>query len=465
MLPPRVLACFAESVRYLRARAAATIALSAGVVLALISVCCGMGVVMTPWLLCELLALTLATATGAAALRSRTWLFACAILLFAVLLAASVGWLSFLALGTDAPRIGELGPGLAPRLGSPGALLALVSSVAVLVFVLPFLYAPLILIESRSGFSGAVLESARLVARGGVAPHAALSLAAHALQTAPIWIAGLCAVLLAEDELFPLWMLFALPLLSLTIPLGQGMLVAAYVQRRAELDGAPRGSARRGGQSRALLALWAVLVAAPLLSFGMLGASLVRPSRLAIGELPRGPELVAELRARDQEQVIHPEGTALEIGCSSRSVTIAASDGGGAGALPLRSALPIESLRVVRLRDRYGVRVMQGGRAYTTWIDRAGVRQDDDLRARLLDRVPSWALLAMLASMIATASVLLPVLASFAEVRRMSEAKVAIASEELAAVRNRTSARAYVAALALAPLALLSLHFGFQSLF
>ena len=66
--------------------------------------------------------------------------------------------------------------------------------------------------------------------------------------------------------------------------------------------------------------------------------------------------------------------------------------------------------------------MIQGGSAYTTWIDRAGVRQDDDLRARLLDRVPSWALLAMLASLLSTASVLLPVLASFAEVRRMSAA-------------------------------------------
>ena len=201
-------------------------------------------------------------ATGVAVPRSRAWIGACAILLFAVLLAASVGWLSFLALGTDAPRVGELG-GLALAPLESGRAAVAGQQPGVLVFVLPFLYAPMILIESRARFSGAVLESARLVARGGVLPHAALSIVANALQTAPVWIAGLCAALLAEDELFPLWTLFALPLLSLSIPLGQGMLVSAYAERRAELEARRDGKTQRGGHSRALLALWAVLVAAP----------------------------------------------------------------------------------------------------------------------------------------------------------------------------------------------------------
>jgi hypothetical protein len=101
-----------------------------------------------------------------------------------------------------------------------------------------------------------------------------------------------------------------------------------------------------------------------------------------------------------------------------------------------------------------------------TWIDRSGVRLDDDLRARLLDRVPIWALLLMLASLFSTASALLPVLASLAELHRLYalESGPRPAPRTLSELRARTFSRAFGLALLLVPLALLSLYWSVRGL-
>ena len=468
---PRLLTSVAGSLRLLRARPLATIALGAGIVLALLSVCCGIGVVMAPWLLCELLALQLGQATARAVPHRRAWISAGFILLGAVLLTASVGWLSWLGLGTgDAqPAADMAGAGLLARMAGAGSLLAAASALIALLFVLPFLYAPLILLESRAGLGGAVLESARLVSRGGVIAHVLLSLVVNVVQVLPALLAALTASWLVQDELAPLWVLFSVPLLSLSVPLGQGMLVSAYVERSAEVANVPAAALHAESSwrpARRLLAFWALLVVAPVLSFALLGASLVRPSRVPPGRVPEAAETVAALRPVTRVQRVHPPGTALEIETGPRAVKVSASDGGGAGELPLRSRAPIEAVRIVRVRERYGLELMQAGKPFVTWIDRAGVRQDDDLRARLIDRVPTWALLVMLAALLSTGSALLPVLAALAELRRHSARDSAErgADDALPAGRRRITRRAYAAALALLPLAALSLYWGARAL-
>jgi hypothetical protein len=468
---PQLGASLSGSLRLLRERLAATIALGAGIVLALLSVCCGIGVVMAPWLLCELLALQLGQAGGRPLPHSRAWISAGVILLGAVLLTASVGWLSWLGLSADGqtPLPTPAEPASLVPIGSAGDLLAVASALVSLLFVLPFLYAPLILLESRDGPIGAVLESARLVARGGALAHVLLSLCVNAVQVLPALLAALSAGLLLQDELGPLWVLFSLPLLSISVPVGQGMLVSAYAERRAEVASVPEAALR--GESgwrpaRRLIAIWTLLVTAPVLSFAMLGASLVRPSRLPEGRAPDSAETVAALRPITGKHSIHPPGSALEIEVDARAVRVGASDGGGAGRLTLRSDAPIEALRVVRVRELYGIEVMQRGEPSLTFIDRAGVRQDDDLRARLLDRVPSWALLAMLASLLSTACVLLPVLAALADLRRLYARSAAERGppEALAAERRRMMRRSVALALALGPLAALSFYWGTHAL-
>src|SRR5690606_12565882 len=78
-----------------RSRALAMIALGSAVVLGLVSVCCGIGVFTTPWLLCELLAMQLAEALGAPIARGSSWIYAGMILAGAVLFTAAVGWLTW----------------------------------------------------------------------------------------------------------------------------------------------------------------------------------------------------------------------------------------------------------------------------------------------------------------------------------------------------------------------------------
>jgi hypothetical protein len=448
-LPPRLGASLRRSVRLLLGRFLATSALGAAIVLALVAVCFGMGIVLAPWLLCELLGLQLGEALGQPIARSRSWLAASFVLLGAVLLTALVGWLTGLGLGDEAAG------------GLWGGLLAIASAVVSLAFVLPFLYAPLISIEAGAGLGRAVLESARLVSSGGALRHFSLSLGAHALTAAPPLLAALAAVLSSQSESAPTWAVLSLPLLSFTVPLGQGMVVSAYVERRQPFAAA-RPALAAARPPPLLIALWVALVAAPLLSFSMLGVSFVRPSRLSEGALPEGGETIASFAPLRGQPRVQPSGSALEIRASTTEVQVVTGDGGGVGRLPLRSHAPIEALRVVRARDSYGLELVQAGRAYSTVIDRSGVRLDDDLHARLLDRVPTWALLLMLLSLLSTATVLLPVLAALGELRR-SELQ-ALGPSELSQRRTRTIARSFAAAAPLVPLAALSLYWALHSL-
>jgi hypothetical protein len=463
---PQVGASLAHSARILIGRPSVTIALGAGVVLALLSLCCGIGVVMAPWLLCELNSMQLGEALGRPIAHNRTWIGACLIQLGAVVLTASVGWLSWLGFGTEATPIALTQSVELSTLVRPGGLLAIASALVSLVFVLPFVYAPLILIEARASLGGAVLESALLVARGGVLPHLALSLAANSVQVSPLIVAAAIAVISYDAELVPILAACSVPLLSVSVPLGQGMVVSAYGARREAVADSRRTRAA-GHPTAPLLAVWALIVSAPVLSFGLLGASLVRPSCLPAGVLPERAEPIATFVPLKREQRVQPAGTALEIVASPRGVSVVASDGGGAGRLPLHGSEPIEAVRVARVRELYAIEVMQAGTKWLTWIDRSGVRQDDDLRARLLDHVPSWALWLMIGSLLATASALLPVLVSLAELRRLYAADPGTRPppREMSERRARTLYRAFAIAALLAPLAVFSLYWGMRSAF
>jgi hypothetical protein len=148
------------------------------------------------------------------------------------------------------------------------------------------------------------------------------------------------------------------------------------------------------------------------------------------------------------------------------AVQVVASDGGGAGPLPLRRDEPIQAARIVRVRERYGIEVMQGGRHFATWIDRAGVRLDDDLQARLIDRVPDWALFGMLGALLATATALLPVLGMLGELRRLYTLPPGARPQPqaLSAQRERTLRNAALTGAALLPLGAFSLYWGARSL-
>jgi hypothetical protein len=464
---PTILGNLRGALGLLGAHPVICLSLGAGITLSLLSLCCGIGVVMAPWLACELLAVQLATQLGEPIERIRSWLSAGIVLLGAVVLVASVGWLTLLGLGTQPLGLIESGLGTRPpwtEMRSGGAWLSLASAVVALVFVLPFLYTPHILLRTRATLGACVLESARLVARTPLA-HLVLSLAANAVQIGPVVVAAVVATWLQGSDSGPLFMVASLPLLSLSVPLGQAMIVHAYGERDHRL--ARLGRDRLAGRPPwSLVVLWSAIVAAPILAFGMVGASLARPSRVAEGSLPGDAVLLDVIVRVERPQRLAIEGTALELAIDARHATVRASDGGGAGRLPLRATDPIESVRVARRRDQIGIELTQAGLASTTFIDRAGVRLDDDLQTRLFDRVPEWAVISMLIGLLLTAACLLPVMGALGELRRQYSEQPGSrpTPRELLALRARTLQRATLVGGLLLPLGLTSLYWGVSSL-
>jgi hypothetical protein len=80
--------------------------------------------------------------------------------------------------------------------------------------------------------------------------------------------------------------------------------------------------------------------------------------------------------------------------------------------------------------------------------------------------VPTWALLAMLVSLLSTASVLLPVLAALAELRRQHAQAADDQARDAALLARRAQIVrwSYAAAVVLVPLAGLSMYWGTRAL-
>jgi len=195
----------------------------------------------------------------------------------------------------------------------------------------------------------------------------------------------------------PQALLIATPLLCITIPLGQGMVTWIYTHFRADPTNpttSPAGLPHTPRTEAALLTIsrwvrvWTFVVVLPIAAVVGVGLSLVRPSALSPGNAPRNGELIADLvPLAGQTKRAALDNTSLELSVSPEQLAIAAADGGGTGELTLHDSAPITRVRVIRVRDAFAIEVLQGELSSSTWIDRAGVRLDDDLRARLMDRV------------------------------------------------------------------------------
>lgn len=447
-----LLACVRGSAALFRQRPTLMISLGGAVVLGLVAACCGVGALIAPLFLCELLALQLAHARAsvrepggggvvASVVRHRGWIAACVVLLGAVVLTASVAWLVGLGLGTEIVDDAAAWPG-------PAWLLVPASALIALVFVLPFLYAPLFLIEEASPLQSALLASARLVQGAGALKQLGLSCVANLVQVAPLIIGSVLAHAFAGPHQGSFWALLGLPLMAITVPLGQGMITWSFALRSAQAS-ARKPRASLPPRARLAMALWASILIAPLLAFATLGASLVRPSRLPAGVLPVDIEPMGVLELGPETSSMVIRATALTVRASQTRVRVEASDGGGAGRLPLRSRAKIDRVRIGRTRDRYAIAVEQGARRSITYVDRAGVRLDDDLRARLTDRVDPLDLALMVLALISTAAAQLPLLAAAGRVLAAYDPSDAASHASLVRGANRL----LVVGLLLAPLA------------
>ena len=387
-----------RSAGYLRALPVLSLALGGSIVLSTAAVCFGFGAIAAPWFHCELFASQLAAATGRRPSRRASWIGAGLFLLGAVLMVASAAWVGTQGLGSGVSVVER--PGASEGADLRIAIMATAGGLLALVFILPFLYAPLILIDRGGRIGAAAMSSARLVLGEGFLSHLGLSLSSHGVQAAPVLLAGAISILAVGREAVPLAVLAALPLLSLTIPLGQGMIVAAWAERRGRVP-APAATPTGPRPGRALVAALILLFLAPVLSFVLVGASVARPSRPQPIAAPAGEMVIDRALSEIPLEVVVPD-TALLLRAGVHGVSVVAFDGGGAGTLPRSSPAPIRRLQVVRVQSAYALVLVLDDGPRVSWIDRAGVRLDDGLTARLADRLPPWLPLLMAFVLLAT---------------------------------------------------------------
>ncbi|HEY8431638.1 MAG TPA: hypothetical protein VIL20_24830 [Sandaracinaceae bacterium] len=461
--PLSLRALFAASWRMLRLHPVVSGGLGCAVVLSFASIVFGIGVVVTPWFVCEIFALQLAILSGRPTVRTRAWIGAGLVASCMGGLVAAATWVAALAIGPDVSTADSaMGPLPWPEALRRVGLIAGVTALTV-GFIAPFAYAPLILIERGGRIGEAVLESAWLVGRGGLARHWALVFLAHLLPFAPAIVAAVAVARTFERAATPVGVLLGLPLLPFTIPFGQGLLSAAYAARRHELP--DRRWTR--AESSAPLALRTVLVAAvlaPLASVAMLAVGALRPS------LPEQREgrgiLVAEQGIEGRARVLVP-GTTLEVLVDGREVAVRAGDGGGTGVLGAPWPRPVERVRVLRRRDTYDVELASGEARWVVRVDRAGVRVDDPIGRRLGQRLPWWALSSIALAFLLGALLLARGLGPLGAIRRAygAPADARASLPTLRAERSAALRRAWIVAAILAPAGALALVGGSYAIF
>jgi hypothetical protein len=295
-------------------------------------------------------------------------------------------------------------------LSPSGVAAALLGSAASWLLLTPLLYAPIMLLEHAVSPELALAHSAHTVLRAGLLANARLACAVFCVQHAPFALAAWLVSI--DDGRASLWAFCVAPLVCVSVPLGQGMLVSAYVQaseRRAPETALP-------ATFRRWIRVWSLLIVLPIVSLVLLELGLSRPARIAQAapeNIPAG-EIVHMVVPGEQPQSLELPASALSLQVSTTQVSVTASDGGGVGQLPLAAAAPITRVRVVRVRDSFAIELTQGARTYLTRVDRAGVRLDDDLPARLRDRSRPWQWLFLLCTLLFTVVSSAPVLAELA---------------------------------------------------
>jgi hypothetical protein len=360
-------------------------------------------------------------------------------------------------------------------LKSLGVLL-LAGSLAIALSV-HFQHAPAILIERGGGVHAALLESARLVAETGAFRTWLTSFAAHGLQTAPALAAVALAATHASLRGTLLWGIALLPAVAVSLVVGQGMVVASYLPLRSLVTD-PAQVPAEASLSKSGTFLWSLLLAGVLAGPLLVSAALTKPAQPAAGALPSDTHLLLDLEARDAPVERYIPDTALRLRVDARSVSVAASDGGGVGKLPLPTGklTRVRAAHVHELPANTGPRPpgssvfalevsLRNGRRYTTWLDETGERLDDSLTRRFEALLPPWAPLALLLCLVWTALWIARALPPQARMRRQISEQTAtghaISStaqcEEMRAALRR---RALSAALWLLPAAALSLTLG-----
>jgi len=403
----------ARSWSMLRAHPVIAAALGGAVLFSIASMLFGVGILATPWFVCEIFALQLAILTKRPTRRSVAWIRAGVFVLGMTGVVVAATWTAALGIGPDVSTADAArGPLPWPEAVGRVAMIASVTWISV-GFIAPFQYAPLILIERGGTIGAAVLESAYLVRRGGAVRHWALAFFAHLLPLLPALIAAVVVARTFERAATPLGVLVGLPLLPFSIPLGQGLLTLAYVERRRELS-EPRWTRREAKPPVALVTVMVALVLLPMTGVALVAVGALRPAPPSLGSAPSGSAILAR-RFDRPPPTLHVPSTTLAIEVEGSHLRIIASDD---AALRVGGVGPIDRVRVRRIGDRYAIEA-HADRWWHVVVDRAGIRTDDSVGDRLGRRMPPWGLAAIALAFALHALLLVRALEPLGEVRRL----------------------------------------------
>lgn len=251
----------------------------------------------------------------------------------------------------------------------------------------PLLFVPFVLAEGRHRFVAAIARSFELGTRLGAA------------RTA--WLGGVVGLGLASGVAAASLLVFALRMdepdhwgfLLLAQPVGLALAVPWCVARIARGYVAMQVSEEQRAVPRlramALVLAPGLLVCAAAL---FVGAWTPTPMRALAPDVPR-PDPRRGLHPALADEVILP-GTSVRVTPLARGVNISADDGGGAGPVDDPHIGEVDAMLVIEPGEEHGGPPGSFAvvRTYWPWasvtiVDRDGVRLDDGLKERVLDRM------------------------------------------------------------------------------
>lgn len=447
-----------RSFSLLRAHPVLSLALGSAIVLSICAMCTGLGLLAAPWFVCELLAVQLAASGRDVVPRGPPWLVASLVVFVMLLVAIGAGWLASLWFGPDwTTADASEAPMPWPETIRRAALVAGACTLAVL-FLAPFIHAPLILLDRGGRLGGALVESATFVYATGRARHFVVSTGAQVLALSPGVLAAMFFARTFERAATPVGILAALPLMPVSIALGLGLVSAAYVQHAPILGDARRAQRLEGLPIAHRLAL-GVMVLGPLLGLLLLGASALLPAQPMHGAAPSGRQVASLVPDERGEGHAYVEGTSLEVRVSGRLLFVVA---GAEPVLEIPPAWsePLRHVRVVQTADDYAVEAETETGTWHVRVDRAGVRVDDSARRRLESQVSGWVLVMFVAAVAVVAVFGILAFAPLGAARARAAREPGV--HEVDATARRGALRT---ALALVPFALAAFASGALALF
>ena len=416
---------FLRSIGVVRVHPWVVLALGSALVLAVASTFTGLGLVLAPWFVCELFALSLGASGVSMRARGLAWIQAAGVLLASGVLFGSVVALAALVFGPDLATVDRTSV-----MPWDQALLRLAGIVGIslvsLAYVLPFVHVPGLLIERGGPFGTAVLESLLLVRRVGVLASFRLVLVAATFALFPAVAAAMVAARVLDRASTPLGLLASAPFLLVSLPVGLGVVAQGYLLARHRLP--PRHLVHRVGLPRSTLVLLSAAVLAPVLGLVLLLVACALPAPLLRGAAPPGATLLLEQGLG--EHVV--PGTTLRFSASADHVEVRPSmddavavlraPRGPAGrpAVERIAAHAVHDVLAVELRGAGGVPL---GHALFTG---AGVRIDDTVHRALDERMGAGRALLFGPSFLVVALLVLAALGPLAEARSVGGTELAL---------------------------------------